>query len=84
MGRHYCDECSPKHQAEQAATFSEAGPRQTAQLRAAGRDPFQSRAARKKCGVKNGQRIKDQKTWEAEHGIEADRNVFTRVILRRL
>lgn len=68
---------------EQAATF-EAGRRKTAELRVAGRDPSQTREVRKKGGAKNGQRITDQKTWEAELGIGADRKVFTRVILSRL
>lgn len=55
-----------------------------AELRAAGRDPSQTREARKLRGAKNSQRMKEQKIWEAEHGIDPDPEVFTRDILPRL
>lgn len=82
--RHYCDECLPKREAQQAATFSEAGRRKLAELRAAGRDPSHTREARKQRGAKNSQRMKEEKAWEAEHGSRADPEVFVHEILPKL
>lgn len=82
--RQYCDECLPKREAEQAVTFSEAGRRKMAELRAGGRDPSQTREARKLRGAKNSQRMQEQKVWETEYGTDADPDVFTREILPKL
>ncbi len=82
--RKYCDECLPAYQLEQATSFGEAGRKKMAELRAAGRDPSQSREARKRRGEKNSQRMRDQKLWEADHGTDADPDVFSREILPRV
>ncbi len=83
-GRKYCDECLPTYQLEQATSFGEAGRAKLAELRASGRDPSQSREARKHRGKKNSQRMQEQKVWEAEHDREADPDVFRRDILPKL
>lgn len=82
--RQYCDECLPVYQQKQAASFGEAGRAKMAELRAAGRDPSQTREAKKHRGAKISQRLKEQKTWEAEHGREADPQMFVREILPSL
>jgi len=81
MTRKCCDDCLPMHQRLQAASFSEAGRKRMAELRAAGRDPSQTREARKQRGANNSHRMKEQRIWEAEHGVAADPEVFTRNVL---
>jgi hypothetical protein len=71
----------PTYQKEQAASFGDAGRARMAELRTAGRDPSQTREARKQRGKKNSQRMQEQKDWEAEHGAVADPDVFVREIL---
>lgn len=83
-GRLYCDECLPAYREEQAASFSDAGRTRMAELRAAGKDPSQGGEVAKRRGAKNSQRMKEQKSWEAEHSTEADPEMFRRDILPKL
>jgi hypothetical protein len=80
-GRQYCDECLSAYQVDQAASFSDAGRAKLAELRAAGRDPSQTREARKQRGAKNSQRMQEQKRWEAKYGSACDPEGFMRDIL---
>lgn len=82
--RMYCDDCLPSYQQAHVTAFSAAGRAMLAELRAAGRDPSRGGEARKKRGQKNSQHMKDQAAWEAEHGIEADPEVFRREIRPQL
>lgn len=80
----YRDDCLPAYRDQHATSFGEAGRAKLAELRAEGRDPTQSREARKQRGIKNSQRMQEQKVWEAEHGTDADPDMFKREILPRL
>jgi hypothetical protein len=84
VARRYCDACSPAMQERQFHDFSVAGRARLAELRAAGRDPSQERAARRERGQKNSQHMTLQADWEAKNGIDADPEVFRREILPRL
>lgn len=82
--RMYCDDCLPTYKEAQATAFSEAGRGKLAELRAAGKDPSRGGQAKAKRGRKNSQHMQDQAAWEAEHGTEADPEVFRREILPHL
>jgi len=79
--RMYCDACLPTYKETQAIAFSDAGRVKLVELRAAGRDPSKGGQAKAKRGGKNRQHMRDQAAWEAEHGMEADPEVFRREIL---
>lgn len=80
----YCDDCLPKYREEQATSFSDAGRKRMAELRAVGRDPSRGGEAAKRRGAKHSQRMMEQKTWESEHGSLADPELFQCEILPRL
>ena len=82
--RIYCDDCLPTYQQAHAVSFSEAGRAKMAELRAASRDPSRGGQAKEKRGRKNSQHMQDQAAWEAEHGTDADPEVFRREILPHL
>lgn len=83
-GRMYCDQCLPNYRDEHAASFSDAGRKRMAELRAAGRDPSKGGKVGKRRGAKNSQRMREQKIWESEHGFQAEPEVFKREILPTL
>lgn len=83
-GRIYCDDCLPKYRDEHASSFSDAGRKRMAELRATGRDPSKGGEVGRRRGAKNSQHMKEQKIWESEHGPKADPEVFTREILPKL
>lgn len=82
--RMYCDACLAHYKETQATAFSEAGRVKLAELRAGGKDPSKAGEAKEKRGRKNRQHMQDQAAWEAEHGMEADPEVFRREILPEL
>lgn len=55
-----------------------------AELRAAGKDPSRGGQAKVRRGQKNQQHMREQAAWEAEHGGEAQPQVFEREILPML
>ena len=65
--RRYCEECLPEHEQETLALLSEAGPAALARLRAEGRDPTKTEAAKKKVGQANSRRLKDAARWDADN-----------------
>lgn len=65
-------------------SFSAAGRAKLAELRAAGKDPSQGGELAKRRATKLVQRMNDQAAWEAEHGTEADPEVFHQEILPHL
>jgi CRISPR-associated endonuclease Cas1 len=79
-GRLYCDDCLPEEQQETLTLFEEAGPAALAKLRAEGRDPTKTTAAKKKVGLANSRRQVDALRWNAENG-RPDEAEFTRAIL---
>ncbi len=84
QGRKYCDECLPAYRDERAASFSDAGRRRMAELRAAGKDPSKGGEAAKRRGAKNSQWMKDQAAWESVYGSKTYPEVFLREILPHL
>lgn len=79
--KHYCDDCLPAFQDKHAETFSAAGRSKMVELRAAGKDPSKGGRNAEIRATKIKQRREDQRAWEAEHGDNADSELFKREIL---
>lgn len=72
--RRYCNPCADEM--DQVKVFSQAGVSALAKMRAVGRDPSASGAARAKVGRTNAERRRARLEWEANHGNRPDPAAF--------
>lgn len=80
----YCEDCIPEELRASAMAFREVGRARLEALRAAGEDPAHSEATRRRRGEVLSESPREVRAWEAEHGAEADPEVFRQEILPRL
>ncbi len=79
--RDHCDHCMSVELRANATDFRERGRATRAALRAEGQDPAHSAVANQRRGEKVTQHQRAFRKWDAEHGGDADPEVFRREIL---